>query len=121
MGAGDAGISSVQFAARSVTVKSPCIFCGSELSGKRAKEHVFPQWIQKEFDWDDLYLTPTHFSGTGEVISSRAHDLGSFVEGHVCASCNNGWMSRLECAVRPILVDLITAKREAYFLTEFEA
>jgi hypothetical protein len=33
--------------------------------------------------------------------------IGTFLEGRVCKQCNNGWMSRLETKVKPLLISLL--------------
>ena len=33
--------------------------------------------------------------------------IGGFVEGRVCKRCNEGWMSKLESAVKPLLVPIL--------------
>lgn len=42
----------------------------------------------------------------GSLRDQRAHPLKAMVLGHVCAGCNNGWMSELEVTARPTLLDL---------------
>jgi hypothetical protein len=102
-------------------MQSGCIFCGSSLAGNRAKEHILPTWLLQEFGWSRDFVMPTHFSDTGEVLSSRSHDMSSFVEGNVCPSCNNGWMSALEGRAKSLIVDLARGKREVIQLPDGEA
>lgn len=46
-------------------------------------------------------------SGLNPVEDTRAKeiDIDNLVAGKVCMRCNNGWMSRLEDAAKPLLVD----------------
>jgi len=84
-----------------------CIFCGgSDLT----KEHIFPEW-QKS-----LVPTAEHFGEMNAVrhpemilVSDRLKqgDISNYRVRKVCKTCNNGWMSRLEAAVKPILTALI--------------
>jgi hypothetical protein len=39
----------------------------------------------------------------------------------VCASCNNGWVSQLEDAAKPVLLDMILDKRRAFTRAEAQA
>src|SRR5438128_6897657 len=41
--------------------------------------------------------------------------------GHVCRPCNNGWMSRLETAGRPLILDLAEGRRKIFSLGDSEA
>ena len=86
--------------------KRTCIFCDTELSGKKSREHIFPSWLQERWGLSDDGLLQTHFSEHGEVLSDRHHNLGSHLYGGVCAPCNNGWMSQLETDAQPILISL---------------
>lgn len=86
--------------------KRTCIFCDTELSGKKSREHIFPSWLQERWGLNDDVLLQTHFSEHGEVLSDRIHNLGSHLCGGVCAPCNNGWMSQLETDAQPVLISL---------------
>lgn len=100
-----------------------CIFCKTEFGhGVRAAvEHIVPQWLQKEWGIGPHGVSPTHFDNKGKVISTRSHRLNSFVSGNVCASCNNGWMSTLEAACRPLILDLAAGKRRVADVANEEA
>jgi len=77
-------------------MKKTCLFCGEQLRGNRATEHVFPVWLQEKYNLSNDGLLQTHFSENGKVLSDRSHNLGKHVYGRVCSKCNNGWMSQLE-------------------------
>jgi hypothetical protein len=87
--------------------KKVCIFCGG-VGGN--KEHIVGKWILNDLG---LYSTRTRLGfgnqvKTGEMDEiDEARPLGSFATNAVCASCNNGWMSQLESAVRPLLSPLL--------------
>jgi hypothetical protein len=76
--------------------KIDCVFC--EKNGEKAKEHIWPKWLQKEI----IGSTKGNFSGTHismssvRVLSHRNQSGESLVFGNVCKYCNNGWMSNLE-------------------------
>jgi len=94
-----------------------CIFCAAQLTGKKSREHVFPLWMQDRWGLSDEGLLQTHFSETGEVLSSRHHDLRSHVCGGVCAPCNNGWMSTLETDAKPTVISLAEGQSTLSALT----
>src|SRR5437667_2935656 len=77
-----------------------CVFCGSSLN--LTKEHGWPQWI-------DGFLPPRLINQTRiaddfvpESRGRRKTVSGNTV-GLVCDDCNNGWMSRLESAAKPLI------------------
>lgn len=81
-----------------------CAFCGS--TGKLTREHVFGDWVSKI----GLDLTPTRHMGG--PLNGLPRDMGEQPPYRqrvkdVCASCNNGWMSRLEVAAQRVLTPLI--------------
>lgn len=87
-----------------------CMFCGR--IGQMSKEHAWSQWLGRDIEVDSAQTTlTTGFARTGEGLLSKtpnrhvtkkASVLTTRVR-EVCAPCNNGWMSRLETAVRPLL------------------
>jgi hypothetical protein len=94
-----------------------CMFCGHGYSGKkRGKEHILSQDLLREFHLSKEPLVHSefmaidgNFSGGHITISSPTRSLtySGFVAGHVCATCNNGWMNDLEVSVRPYLYPLM--------------
>lgn len=104
-----------------ITMQPCCIFCRASLTGNRAKEHILPSWLLQTFGWSRDWVMPTHFSKDGKVLSSRQHDLNSFVEGNVCRQCNNGWMSALEAQAKTLITDLATGSRDVISLRDREA
>jgi hypothetical protein len=83
-----------------------CIFCGKQ-GGNR--EHIVGRWMLR-----DLGLYSQKFKigfgmqrpdgGMDEIKAPQP--LGSFVTDQICANCNNGWMSQLEDAAKPLLTPL---------------
>jgi hypothetical protein len=97
-----------------------CLFCGKELARVRAREHVFPRWLLNELNIGEEPINPTQFRPSGEVVSTREHLLENLQEGRVCATCNNGWMSKLEVDARPLLRPLMEGTGPVTDLTQEE-
>lgn len=92
----------------SPATSDPCFFCGADLSeAGRAREHVLPQWLLRHYDVENVVVEPswTH-ARDGSLRDQRSHPLKAMVLGHVCRRCNSGWMSQLEVAARPTLLEL---------------
>ncbi|MUK45675.1 hypothetical protein GNP79_19560 [Aliivibrio fischeri] len=104
-----------------ISLVKKCIFCYEDCSGsKRAKEHIFPQHIQRRFSIHKAKLLNAHskvVSGdfAGGHISilppERQMTFSGFLAGSICSKCNNGWMSDLETKVIPFIYDLIEGYR----------
>src|SRR5215472_8026725 len=85
-----------------------CIFCDNPLTGVRAKEHVSPQWLMEYLEiTDDKLYSAVAKSKDDTILKDRQVNAGSFVEGRICETCNNGWMSNLETATMELLKPLI--------------
>lgn len=97
-----------------------CVGCGEVLTERsRTREHIVPQWLAEELKIPDTNLK--HFlhdetEDRDELL--REHSLLTFVIKNVCASCNSGWMSRLEERAMPILLDLMNLKSGLLGLSE---
>jgi hypothetical protein len=99
-----------------------CIFCKSELATVgRAREHIVPQWLQREWNFGDDVIEPAHFDAKMNLISKRTHTFNSFLAGHVCAPCNNGWMAALEGKCKSLILDLACGSRRILDLSDSEA
>jgi hypothetical protein len=85
-----------------------CVFCGG--AGPLSREHVVPQWISRLLA-DDVEII--HFIGEKRLVASTFTHTVSMV----CQSCNNGWMSRLEEVVKPILTQAIFEPRSVALLS----
>ncbi len=91
-----------------------CIFCqGTGLS----REHIWPQWASKYIPASDSgsHVRHTIVSSAANPWIPESHEKQNF-QGDVktvkirvvCRKhCNNGWMSRLESAVKPILTPML--------------
>lgn len=82
----------------------PCAFCGS--TEPLTREHVFGQWVSKiGLDLNPVQHRAGPLNGLPRDMGEQApfrQTVKSF-----CASCNNGWMSRLEVAAQRVLTPLI--------------
>ncbi len=78
-----------------------CPFCLRSHSSKRG-EHVIPQWVSREFPSDDWQLEDRL---TKYVRKTKKYI--HLVTPLPCRACNNGWLSALERAAKPILVPLM--------------
>jgi len=91
-----------------------CRFCGEQRL--RAKEHAWPQWLLKTTDLTDALTRETHAGIAGGVVDQRVQSFQSMRDGHVCATCNNTWMSEIENATKPI-IDRVIASKQFHALT----
>lgn len=89
-----------------------CIFCGQH--SKLTKEHFWPNWLRKHLPTDssDSYFTEIHSTNSlaPPTLQNRKVFQGDVTTKKiraVCGSCNNGWMSRLEERVKPLLMSLM--------------
>lgn len=93
-----------------------CIFCGNTpLTG----EHIFANWMRQYLDPSatrtnhSVFKYRAHSDGTNELVevgpgvADRAGDHRSRKLHIVCGPCNNGWMSRMQEEVKPILVPML--------------
>lgn len=98
-----------------------CAFCDTPLTREnRSKEHVLPQWLLDFLEIRDNKIQPTHFSTSGEMLTTRNHTLEGLLAGQICEICNTGWMSQLEQAAMPILIPLILGNTTVIELNEKE-
>ncbi len=102
----------------------PCLFCGK--SGiALSNEHITPRWLLEHLGLpdDDQLFQGVASTATG-ALTQPPRIMSSFnhVHGHVCkVDCNEGWMSRLEAAAKPALVDLIDGRRAVSTVSPREA
>ena len=101
-------------------MKDVCVFC-QDPPEKWAEEHITPRWL---LDHLEISAQDQMFQGVAAadaVEQRRVHATRRFVEGRVCEACNTGWMSRLETSAKPIVTELINAKRVITALTADES
>jgi hypothetical protein len=88
-----------------------CIFCGAT-DRKMSNEHVWPEWItgllpsEVAREMVTLHFTDSH---QGHVRSFPQR-LFQLTVKDVCKPCNEGWMSRLEEAVKPIISGMLVGR-----------
>lgn len=89
-------------------MSASCVFCGS--TDSLTREHLFGQWVSKI----GLNLTPVqHHAGP---LNRLPRDMGKQspyrqTVKSFCASCNSGWMSKLEVTARRVLTPLILGQQ----------
>jgi|SRR5579862_2757902 len=89
-----------------------CIFCGITLTkDNRSREHVVPAWLQTHLGMNDQQLRlATANVSDNKILKSRTHAASRLQEGRICATCNTGWMSKLETESMELLKSLIDGR-----------
>lgn len=92
--------------------KRTCIFCGG---GGMTKEDYWPQWFQRlnERKWNKHAHMISRVDHEGDIHIKQSLRPGDPTEsklGRVCGPCNNGWMSRLQSAAKPLIGELLQGK-----------
>lgn len=85
-----------------------CIFC-NRTDSRRTNEHIFADWIAKEFP--NPTLTWETRDGEGNVLYKTKQNSIGFVSNRVCERCNTIWMRELEDAAKQILPPMIHGSR----------
>jgi hypothetical protein len=85
-------------------MKKTCIFCSRRAT---TDEDVIPKWVLRILRKQAGERVPMRTYRQGKppedrIVADSAQKVGS-----VCHSCNNGWMSRLEEDVKPILTPMV--------------
>ena len=102
-------------------IRKLCPFCREPLTKSNAtNEHVIPQWLLREFGIADETISPVKWQ-RGKAPSWRVHQWSRLVVGCVCASCNSGWLSNLENAVKPLIPSIASGERRVASLTDAES
>jgi hypothetical protein len=90
-------------------MSSGCIFCGRT---PVTREHLWPDWLQRDLEIREPFeirIEQEHDGVETRDIRFEAPPFNQTVRA-VCAECNNGWMSEMEAAAKPILWPLIHAE-----------
>jgi hypothetical protein len=96
-----------------------CLACGIT-SSRASREHVFSDWLLQEFD-PEVSMSLFRMLGDGSRRQSRVEiKLASFKLKEICEACNNGWMSNLEIAAKPLILALIGGTLDLANLTDDE-
>jgi hypothetical protein len=90
--------------------RSGCLFCGT--AGGLTEEHIYPDWLRK-LGFRGEGLREIVFDG--DPTRSVLQKGGPFSKTLkiACTTCNGQWMSGMEQAAKPILIDLFTAQAPA--------
>lgn len=117
-------------APQALRISSGCLFCGRPWGEvRRSDEHVLPQWMRRHesdllkasqtaysagFDLDDQ---AREFIELPTLLTTKKSSLLTLKTREVCTGCNNGWMSRLEEAARPLIRQVAEVARTAESLS----
>jgi hypothetical protein len=80
-------------------VSRACLFCGARPT---TLEHVYPAWLRDALPSGGLFRTTDAVNQP--MWEQTTFDVTTRV---ACGTCNNGWMSDLESAVKPLLTNAI--------------
>lgn len=87
-----------------------CIYCNKEFSNKeKSGEHVIPQWILKYLDSKKHGLNIIPISKYLEVHPTRTL-IADALKHNICATCNNGWLSKIDNSCIGLLKELMDSK-----------
>lgn len=107
---------------------SGCIFCGRR---PLTKEHAWPRWLRDRvpatddgrypvsdttkglLQYERSWASTEPTSATVKVVCGSGADTSDLVD-----ACNDGWMSKLESAARPILTPMIDGEAATLSLGE---
>lgn len=84
---------------------NPCRFCGAT-NRRITNEHVWPEWLR---DFLPMSSYPGHVEQWSSAAGRRQwrQPILTAKVRVFCDECNNGWMSQLEAAAKPIVVTLV--------------
>jgi hypothetical protein len=86
-------------------VPNACRFCGAT-DRKITKEHVWPEWLADFLARPRSLAHAERWSSTSRRQAFRQPFLSATVKAF-CDECNNGWMSELEAAAKPIVGPMV--------------
>jgi hypothetical protein len=86
-----------------------CIFCGAK--PPLSHEHVFGEWLRKlDHTGEGVHeLIP---GDGGEPIVQRGRGIFTRKLKIVCGACNHGWMSEIEKAAKPLLMQMFNSQSQ---------
>lgn len=85
-------------------MKKTCIFCARRAN---TDEDVIPKWIPRLLRKQEGERVPMRTTRFGQEPHDQLAGESIQKVGSVCGQCNNGWMSRLEDDVKPILTPMM--------------
>lgn len=80
-----------------------CMFCIEQAS---SKEDIWPQWLTKRFSLSDASYMEAERGGK-KLDPWQTNTPKLLLSKCVCKNCNNGWMSRLEGEIKPIIDSIL--------------
>lgn len=99
-----------------------CIFCQVQITASNdSNEHALPLWLQRELNLGSTMVHKVHKRPLREprsygdevptsTVAEHKYPVRNLVAGGVCRRCNNEWMSELETAVKPVLLNYIRGR-----------
>ena len=84
-----------------------CIFCNGRVD---SNEDIWPKWVLRLLKKSHDERVPMRAQRYKEQPKEWPTKDSALKIGNVCQECNNGWMSRLEDQVKPILSPMILGK-----------
>jgi hypothetical protein len=105
--------------------RQKCIFCDNHAD---SKEHLWPEWMHPHIgtaitDRHNRH-TITRWPDGREQTDGPTDRMGGVVTVKiraVCATCNNGWMNRIEGSVRPFLDQMVLGEPVVLNAAQIEA
>lgn len=88
-----------------------CMFCGERAA---SLEDAWPLWLMKRFQGQ--VGTSIEAERGGQALGTWQTVNPGIKVKHVCASCNNGWMSRLESQAESVVEPLLEEAPQAFDL-----
>jgi hypothetical protein len=80
-----------------------CMFCQKQAS---SKEDIWPQWLTKRFPLSDASFMEAERGG--QKLGTWKNKSPKLLPVRcVCGVCNNGWMSKLEVEMKPIVESIL--------------
>jgi hypothetical protein len=86
-----------------------CLFCGTE--GPLTEQHVFDDWLNQLGFGSDGLRELVEVAEPEDRILQPGAPFNRRLR-NVCASCNSEWLSRMEKAAKPLLLDLFRASSQ---------
>lgn len=99
-----------------------CAFCSK---GANSEEHLWPDWARSSLHEPGEFMTPVVQRYIGNLAPPapqprrKQAGLRSFRLRVVCNECNNGWMSKKETELKPILSRLMNSNQATIDDVEF--
>ena len=80
-----------------------CMFCQEQAS---SKEDIWPQWLTKRFPLSEASFMEAERGG--QKLGTWKNKSPKLLPARcVCGICNNGWMSKLEVEMKPIVESIL--------------